>query len=303
MRWLRIPLCLELVSPLHVGFLPNQAGTMVARTRCYLPGKNLWGALSAAATAVIHETPTARDFANVGQLLREQIRFSYFYLSDGEKVFTPDYGPHGLTWADVIDREFRSSFIGSQTSTALSEAGGAEDATLHEIEFIRHRVGAPGRQPRSASVVGSVWLREGTVIEKHPLDLRDGSIILRGVDPFGEISVGGEQNYGFGRLQRVAVSPACEADIARLWPEEPDTPLVTNSRGLTAHAPYRANLLFRGDVEILAGREYPPDAGDLGFQQPGQRVVNSGFFFAPGTHIEASAGKLRMDSWGRLLWA
>ena len=126
--------------------------------------------------------------------------------------------------------------------------------------------------------------------------------MLRGVDLFGEISAGGERNYGFGRLRRVAVSPACEADIARLWPEEPDTLLVTNSRGLAAHAPYRADLLFRGDVEILAGREYPPDAGDLGFQQPGQKVVNSGFFFAPGTHIEGSAGQLRMDSWGRLVW-
>jgi hypothetical protein len=89
--WIRVPVCFELLSPMHIGFLPNAAGTVVAATRPYVPGKNLWGAVTSSLTERMYKFPRSDNFVSVGTELRKSVVFSYFYLSDGERIFVPSY--------------------------------------------------------------------------------------------------------------------------------------------------------------------------------------------------------------------
>lgn len=301
MTWQRLALCFELLSPLHIGFLPNRPGTVVAPTRCYVPGKNLWGAVTANVTPWLYPNPTAAHFHEIGELIREQMAFSYFYLSDGHQLFTPDYATNGLTWGKLSDRRFRACFVWSQVSTKIGETGGAEDASLHEIEFIRHRIGSPGKFNQSVLLMGVIWICHGAALAQHALELQNESVFLNGADIFREIVLGGERNYGFGRLQRVPVPDQLEASLRDLWPEGPEAKItILSEQPLLAHAPYRQDQIFRGEIEIVAGREYRRSKQGASFQDPGEDIVNAGFFFAPGTRLGANAGQLQMDSWGRL---
>lgn len=303
MTWQRLPLCFELLSPLHIGFLPNRPGTVVASTRCYVPGKNLWGAVTASVTPWLYPNPTGADFREVGESVREQITFSYFYLSDGNQLFTPDYATNGLTWGNLSDRVFRARFVCSQVSTKIGEAGGAEDASLHEIEFVRHRIGSPGRLNQPVLLMGFVWIRQGATLAQGALELRDGSVFLNDTDIFREIVLGGERNYGFGRLRRTSVPDQLRATLSGLWPEKLEAEAtIHGERPLLAHTPYRQDQIFRGEIEIVAGREYRRSKQSTSFRDPGEEIVNAGLFFVPGTRLADNAGQLRMDSWGRLMW-
>ncbi len=303
MTWHRLPLCFELLSPLHIGFLPNRPGTVVASTRCYVPGKNLWGAVTASVTSRLYPNPTAAHFHEIGESICEQVAFSYFYLSDGEQLFTPDYATNGLTWGNLSDRSFRARFVWSQVSTKIGEAGGAEDASLHEIEFVRHRIGSPGRPYQSVLFIGTVWIRQGATLAQNALQPREGSVFLDDADIFREIVLGGERNYGFGRLRRASVPDQVSVTVSDLWPDEPDTEVTMDGgRPLLAHAPYRQDQIFRGDIEIVAGREYRRSRQGASFQGSGEEIENAGLFFVPGTRLADNSFQLRIDSWGRLKW-
>jgi len=302
MTWLRVPLCLELVSPLHVGFLPNRPGTVLAQTRCYVPGKNLWGSVTATVTPWLYPTPKAGNFRDVGASIMEQMVFSYFYLSDGEHLLTPDYGENGLQWGEVKDRIFRSQFLGSQVSSAIGEAGGAEQASLHEIEFVRNCVGSPGKLSRKVLLTGAVWVRKDASIAQSPLDVRDGSVFLNEVDVFQEIVVGGERNYGFGRLRRISIPRQLEPTLINLWSDNPEEVFINEYYCLLAHVPYRKDLIFKGEIEILAGREYPRNIDISGFHGAGKCITNAGYYFAPGTRLYGNGKAMRMDCLGRFVW-
>lgn len=303
MSWSRLPLCFELLSPLHIGFLPNRPGTVVAQTRCYVPGKNLWGAVTANVTKEVFPTPNAGNFREVGQSIREQIVFSYFYLSDGKRVFTPDYSENGLQWGELPDRSFRAQFIGSQISTAIAERGGAEDATLHEIEFIRHGIGIFEGRHRQVLLIGYAWINEKAGIAEHAVELRDGSAFLNGADIFQHLVVGGERNYGFGRLCRINMPADCLTILMNLWPDDPNAEIILQEDTcVLSHAPYRNDLMFKGEIEIIAGRGYPRERAGAPYQGAGLEISSAGYFFAPGTHISANEQPMCIDSFGRLVW-
>jgi hypothetical protein len=251
----------------------------------------------------LYPQPTAAHFHEVGESIREQVAFSYFYLSDGEQLFTPDYATNGLTWGNLSDRSFRARFVWSQVSTKIAQNGGAEESSLHEIEFVRHRIGSPGRPNQSVLLIGTVWIRQGGTLGQNALQLRDGSVFLDDADMFREITLGGERNYGFGRLRRASVTAQLSVTLSDLWPDEPETEVTMHGgRPFLAHAPYRQDQIFRGDVEIVAGREYRRSRQGASFQGSGEEIVNAGLFFVPGTRLADNSVQLRMDSWGRLTW-
>ncbi len=297
MTWQRLPLCFDLLSPLHIGFLPNQPGTVVARTRCYVPGKNLWGAVTASITPRLHPHPTAGNYRDVGKSIRKQIVFSYFYLSDGTQLFTPDYTENGLVWGNLTDRAFRARFIGSRVSTAIGEAGGAEDASLHEIEFVRHRIGSPGASSQKVLLMGVAWVRQDACITDHAHRRMDVLDYLSKLD----LVVGGERNYGFGRLRLLPGEEAFKINMSDRWPEDTEVAIPVDGP-LLGHAPYRPDQAFRGEIEIVAGREYRSDSAGAEFQGPGVQITNAGYYFVPGTHLSGGELLARLDPWGRLTW-
>lgn len=303
MTWQRLPLCFELLSPLHIGFLPNQPGTVLAPTRCYVPGKNFWGALTASLTPRIFDG-TAKQFQQVGDEIKKQFTFSYFYLSDGERIFTPTYTTEaGLNWGDISDREFRACFLASRVSTRIGEMGSAKDQTLHEIEFIRRNISSPGKQDKKVLLVGMVWVHSNTKILDKPLEVRNGSIFAGKIDILKEIIVGGERNYGFGRVKQIACSDVLAQELEKFWGFNPEAISLKEPKVLLGHLPYRPDLMFLGDIEILAGREYPQDNATAEFINAGKHISNSGYYFVPGTQLLIEdAQSLSLNAWGQLCW-
>jgi len=303
MTWQHLPLCFELLSPLHIGFLPNQPGTVFAPTRCYVPGKNLWGALTASLTPRIFDG-TAKQFQQVGDEIKKQFTFSYFYLSDGKRIFTPAYATEaGLNWGGISDQEFRTCFLASRVSTRIGETGSAKDQTLHEIEFIRHDISSPGKQGKKALLVGMVWVRSNAKILDKPVEVRDGSIFIEKIDILREIVVGGERNYGFGRVKRIACSDVLAQELEKFWGFNPEAISPKDSKVLLGHLPYRTDLMFLGDIEILAGREYPRDNATVEFINTGKHISNSGYCFVPGTKLQTEDDQLLgLNAWGQLCW-
>jgi hypothetical protein len=300
--WQRLPICFELLSPIHLGFLPKNPGTVVAPTRPYVPGKNLWGSITASLAPRLYSHPRPDHFAAIGDDIRKCLAFSYFYLSDGQKVLAPSYEGGVLNWAEMSNSEFRGMFLDSRLSTQIGETGAAEDGSLHEIEFIRHKVGAPAAGVRKVLLCGVMWAQtESTIVgrrllvEGTRLRLDSGDV---GLDLLDALTVGGERNYGFGRIRSCPLTASLTEKLEDLWPDEPGTPFLL-SRPLLGHAVYRQNVPFRGQVEIVASRAYPVGR-DRSYEAPGAAVSTSGYFFAPGTWLLTTKCHASVDSLGQV---
>jgi hypothetical protein len=302
--WRRIPLCFELLSPLHIGFLPNVAGTLVAPSRLYVPGKNFWGAVTASLTPRLFPTPKPADFERVGSELKHAFRFSYFYLSDGFEVFLPSFENGELTWSTVPDSDFRASFTGSRLSTQVGAKGTAEDAGLHEIEFIKHRLGKPASMGTSSFLCGVFWLKDDCIVADRNVVVSASDLQLLGrrqtepsVSLLADLSIGGERNYGFGRIRPAALTPGIQCKIEQCLPSDPDVSRPI-SGPLLGHTTYDSDVSFRGSIEILAAREYAPRQ-QRSYIAPGQAIENAGYCFAPGT-VLLTQRSASLDAFGRM---
>ena len=202
MSWQKFDLLFRVLSPLHIGYLPNKAGTVIARTRYYVPGKNIWGALTARLTGKLLQNPAPADYLNVGSWLKDNFRFSYFYLFDGEKIFLPQYNEKGgLYFGDLSLQKFQQRFISSRISTKISKEGGAEDKTLHEIEFINNQYVADNDELESIYLVGSVFFQKDAKFNNSfQIESKDAVLSLNGFNLFEVLTLGGELNYGFGKV-------------------------------------------------------------------------------------------------------
>lgn len=303
--WHRVPLCFELLSPVHIGFLPNVSRTVVAPSRLYVPGKNVWGAVTASLTPRLFDRPRPADFAVVGDCLKRGVRFSYFYLSDGAKVYSPSFRDGDLIWSGFSDSEFRTMFAGSRLSTQLGTDGTAEDGGLHEIEYMRHRIGSPENGVRPAYLCGVLWFDDSCEIAGRSLLVSGGDLFLHARDPhepklylLEDLVVGGERNYGFGRIRTTAVADSTRLILEEWWPADPEMPWPI-SWPLLSHMGYDPSVSFRGDLEIIASREYPAHA-QHSYIAPGRAIVNGGYYFAPGTWLSEGQHRAFVDQFGRL---
>jgi hypothetical protein len=301
--WIRVPVCLELISPVHIGFLPNGAGTVVAPTRLYVPGKNLWAALTASLAERMFDSPRPQDFAAVGDDLRDSAAFSYFYLSDGERIFTPSYGGGELNWGNLQGSDVRATFLDSRVSTQIGENGAAQEGSLHEIEFIRHHIGSPMTGATTSLLCGVIWMLQGRTVAAAPLQMEDELPLLylgkSKLPLLAGFTLGGERNYGFGRVHRMPISQALARQLEELWPNEPSVPFLLKGP-LLGHSRFAPDIPFKGSVEIVASREYP-QAGGKSYESPGSSISSSGYFFAPGTVIGGGPIEGSFDSFGRIV--
>ena len=303
--WQHVPLCFELLSPVHIGFLPNVAGTAVAPSRFYVPGKNVWGAVTASLTPRLFDRPGPAVFAVVGDSLKRGVRFSYFYLSDGAKVYSPSFRDGDLTWSGLSDSEFRTVFAGSRLSTQLGTDGTAEDGGLHEIEYIRHRIGPPESGVRLAYLCGVLWFNGSCEIAGRSIIVSGGDLFLYARDRnepeihlLEGLVVGGERNYGFGRIRTTAMPDSTRLKLEEWWPADPEMAWPIR-RPLLSHMRYDPSVSFRGDLEIIASREYPAHS-QHSYVAPGRAIVNGGYYFAPGTWLPEGQHRASLDQFGQL---
>lgn len=221
MAWQEYTLVFRLMSPLHIGY--RQTGNL-QQTRGYVPGKNLWAALTARLTRDFDDGADGQRYQAIGEAVKNSFRFGYLYPALPRNVRQDIQSAVDLEihypWEDSL---FDYRFLSSYTSAALNyDRQAAAEGLLHETEFIR-----PWTQPSSDDdkplpvyLVGPFYVQENL------------SDVLTGWRAALErIQIGGERGYGWGRLRltplgegRFCEEPVvmCKKDdhvLAHVWAE------------------------------------------------------------------------------------
>lgn len=280
MTWRNYEVILRLRSPLHMG---RGAVGNLQRTRSYIVGRALWGALTMRLTR--DQTPDgvpatdSQDYRKIGDQVHSSLKFTYFYPSlqsaNGIQVVWP--------WQN--ESAFRRRFLSSYAATALTyPQQGAAEGLLHEVEFI------------SAHTVDT---GEAVYLKGYVFEAADCS--LRWQSAFQRLQLGGERGYGWGQVELVSVTPAAQkalfGSVATFEGEgeEPVIKLPAAGR-LLAHAPTNG-LSATGDIEPLVGREWR--SNNLRQNHVGQHIEFSGVCFTPGSSV-TQATKFAIGDFG--LW-
>lgn len=306
MAWTAHQLVLRLRSPMHIG--RGKVGNL-QRTRPYVAGRNLWGALTARLARSEHPegTPHPSRYRDIGQKVHDELAFTYLYPTvarDGT------VGP--WPWADG----FRYRFLSTYASTALDYgAGSAEEASLHEVEcltpytrdgipvFLTGLDGRPlrpeARSPAHTRDAMPVFLT-GYVFQQESSDLNWKGALQR-------LQIGGERGYGWGSVEEVTVSELDERPVS-LFGTDHTAHLDGNAVRihLAVGQPILAHTLAAdfdtggrrkpkavpeavvdGPVEPLVGREtsYREDAGT----RFGVRLSQARICYVPGSRVIQAA--------------
>jgi hypothetical protein len=182
MTWAKYALHFRLLQPLHIGY--RRVGNL-QQTRTYVPAKVMWASLTARLTRQTHHRPSGNQYDEIGRMVEQYFRFSYFYPALEDKQ--PYYH-----WDNASNFAYR--FLNSYASTALNyDQYAAEEGLLHEVEFI-----APYARPLNDGESSSVYL-VGYLYVRDDLDekLQDWWAALH------KLQLGGERGYGWGRVQLI----------------------------------------------------------------------------------------------------
>ncbi|MCS7248928.1 MAG: hypothetical protein NZ840_11915 [Anaerolineales bacterium] len=250
MAWTVYKVTYELCSPLHIGY--HKVGN-VQRTRYYVPARNLWGAVTETLTrrgfAIdVLNTQRPDDYQAVGEWVKSHCAFSYWFIEENGLELSPAYQDGELKYGSLTVPEFERRYLGIHVTTALDATNtSAAEGSLHEVEFIApvFRVTRDGEQQvRRAQVGGYVFLRGGS--------LRSLGAASHWRNWLGDLQIGGERRYGFGRLRLIEFRSIAEAG----WHLAADRPQRTLQSGsaLPAHA-IAQGVNARGMIEPLVGRE------------------------------------------------
>jgi len=250
MAWQHYSLKFRLQSPLTVG--KRKVGNLM-ETRHYVPGKTLWGALTARITRNEGFGRQGQKYKEIGRKVQTHMRFGYLWVST--KPLEPIY-----PWDDPT--RFEYEFLGSYTSTALNYGQfSAENGSLHEIEFISPY----SRSGAQVYLVGSLWIQDGWDEYNWQLAL-------------SQLQLGGERGYGWGRVDLVGINAQSHASIGN-----PDHFSNFRTRKIPAHLYVidpRTASLCKGELEPLVGWETSPDG--VSRTTPVPRVA-----YLPGVKIKA----------------
>lgn len=267
MSWQSFRVVFRLRSPLHSGW--GKVGNL-QRTRAYITGRALWGALTMRLTRdAAQGNSTAIDpseYRHIGEQVHKNLAFTYFFpaLKSG--------GEFQVIWPWGDEPVFRSRFLSSYQATALSyPQQSASGGTLHEVEFISPHTLDTGEP---VYLVGYVFEREGSQLDWQ--------------SAFKRLQLGGERGYGWGDVFLVDIHNNTSNELfddAGLFIDSDNDPKICLPVGkrLLSHAPV-GSLLVNGHVEPLVGREWRAD--HPGKRYIGQYVAYSGVCYVPGSEVE-----------------
>ena len=296
MAWTAYKIVLRLHSPLHIG--AGKIGNL-QRTRHYLAGRNLWGALTAQLTRAAHPEgkegkPDPKSYQEFGDLVHTELAFTYFYPTTQKNGYAPLFPGYdeqgqvyyGLNGKGMPTSTFLYKYLSTYASTALNYATvSAEEASLHEVECLlpNTRSSASDENPsEKVYLTGYIFQQEGS-----DLDL-EGAL--------NRLQIGGERGYGWGQMQLIPVekiheeeTPLFGTDHVAVLREDKVTIRLKKGQPLLAHTlaasfdnvqPISRESV-RGPVEPLVGRETKLDTRfgvNLSAAQvcyiPGARVID-----------------------------
>ena len=291
MAWHSYQLTYQLLSPLHIGY--RKLGN-IQRTRYYLPGRNMWGAITARLTRACYLQPGPTEYLAVGNYVRNHIIASYFYLRlADEGPYYPRLERGRWYYGTLPAADFEARFIGSFGSTALTApTWTAEEASLHEIEFIAPQVQTDQPPARPVYLQGYLYLDQDRSMAPPPLRNLDDTTVL---GYLAELFVGGEQGYGFGRMARHGEPVGPELDTGA-WPRPRDL----DSDILRAHLKVSrtAQVVVQGPVEPVVGREWASGQRGGARRGAGQDVSEPIIAWAPGGRFQGDPSRLRVGPYG-----
>jgi len=312
-KWDKIDVVFKLKSPIHIGYIPFK-GSVISPTRYYVPGRNLWGAITKRVTEYLCEKPKADDYKEIGKQVIENFRFSYFYLYDGKTIYLPHYTDKGMKYGNITKAEFEHRFIGCIVSTGIEdETRTAKDKSLHEIEFINSRFRDENGDIKPVMIAGCIWIKKNTKIEvKRNKEEKEETYLFK-IEPIGifidnfnifsELILGGESKYGFGHILLDSINRVEFSNLAPFkWGDIPEKIEIKQEEPLVAHLKYNRNMKFEGDIELLTGRGYVDpkklenndntEASD----KIGEILSKLQYYFSPGTVLTTNNSNLIL-SW------
>ncbi|MGC1119526.1 MAG: hypothetical protein WBA22_00410 [Candidatus Methanofastidiosia archaeon] len=282
------------LSPLHIGY--KQIG-FLKTTRYYITGRAVWGAVTANVTRHLIDTPTSNDYERVGEFVRENIRSTYFFPKVESTVYCFIYKNEELKYGDLSKNQFEKTFIHSFVSTALDRTGTADEGTLHETEYIRDKVRMKD-DIKNVYWVGYLFVGEK---RKDDLEIRtkekdftvaEGSKVMKASEILKRIEIGGERNYGFGKLELEGTLEKAN----EIFGHQLDGDRIESEIALS-HVKYE-EIAYTGDVEPLVGREWGEGgSGRKTFIGHGRDRVSRGVYFVPGTCF-GDKGKFEVADYG-----
>jgi len=271
-------------------------GSVISPTRYYVPGRNLWGAVTKRITEHLCENPVGNNYKEIGATVKDNFRFSYLYIYDGINIYFPRYTEHGLKYGNISRSEFEHRFIGSQISTAIDTTGTAKNESLHEIEFINNKFKDTIGNMKDVRIMGCVWIKENAEIGDKKVIISDkAEILIDGFNVIGELILGGESKYGFGH---VLFDPSYSAKFPIETVKAEECKIAIYDNYIIAHLKYDKTIKFKGDIELLTGRGYydPKISGSETSNKPGSAISKPEFYFSPGTHVD-SGSKTYIVNW------
>jgi len=274
----------RLKSPLHIGFHKIMH---FFKTRPYVPGKLLWGALTAKLTPMLG----INDYQKVGEFLKKIIRFGYLYPYVEEKLYIPQYTEEGLKFGSLNQNDFEKKFISSMASAAIeAESLTAEEGMLHEVEFISPYTiddGKPVYLP--VYLKGLLWLREFAENGIRLSRSNDELIIIHNEASFNfkghlanRFQIGGERKYGFGLVELKELDEISINEFkgwSGKWNEKDKEVYISlnSNDSVWSHILHSNNLNIKGNIEPLVGRDWEATKG------AGRKLTSYGLFWHPGS--------------------
>lgn len=256
MSWQAFQMVFRMESPLHSGC--GKIGN-IQRTRLYVTGRMLWGAL----TANIARLLKSSDYVQVGNMVKEHLRTSYLFPcldQEGKSPIMPLVCDHSVHYR-VGDKNVKAALVESwlltsYASTATDAASqAAQDGTLHEVELVSNRFlrGWSENGIRIFAPGDPVYLSGVLFLSSNaPDDLAD-----HWESALSSLQVGGERGYGFGLLTLVD-KPLPTRTVfgypVELVGNEPDVTLAKGEPA-PAHVIAENDMNLQGPIEPLLGRE------------------------------------------------
>lgn len=199
MAWAMYKVTYELSNPLHIGY--HKVGNL-QRTRCYVPARNLWGAVTEALTRrgfalAALKTGHPDDYQAVGDWVKEHCAFGYWFIEENGMQLFPHYENGTLKYGPHTAAEFERRYLDAHVTTALDAATtSTAEGSLHEVEFLApyHPV-KPDEKEVVLPTRISGWVFLDEVAQPYFGTQDAWSQWL------GALQVGGERRYGFGRLR------------------------------------------------------------------------------------------------------
>ena len=277
MAWRLYRVIYELKSLLHIGY--HKIGN-VQRTRYYVPARNIWGAVTEKLTRSGFTAQGAPEgnYLEIGKWVRTHCAFSYWFLQDREGLLFPNIQHDGVWYGSLKESDFERRYLSAHVTTALDPATtSAETESLHEIEVLGTNGGDNAGQ---LSLTGWVFLDNEAIIR------------LEGEQKWGqwlgELQVGGERRYGFGRL-RMGKDGWRSQDEGQIFDdyrvrydrERPQIAVVAG-KSFLAHTLVQEKVDAAGSIEPLVGRE------TVGSDRFGTRLTSAELCWVPGSVCQAT---------------